>query len=358
MRRVLLALAVLAVTSIGAAAQQPTASPSPAAPPSSAASPSQSDQALLKPEQLEALVAPIALYPDALLANMLAAATYPLEVVEADRFVKDKKDVKGEALKAEVDKKGWDDTVKALTATPSVLDMMSDKLDWTKSLGDAMLAQQADLMDAIQRLREKARANNKLSSTKQQKGTVKQQENKQVIVIEPTDPNTMYVPYYEPATVYGVWPYADYPPYYFGYPSYIGAGVIAAGVAFGSAWAIGRWGNYWGGRCNWGNRNVYVNHRTTNVWNHNPAHRQGVRYNNVNVQQRFGNNNVRAGASNRMDFRGKGGQQVLNPGNNRPGGDRAGNAGDRGGDRGGDRSGNRADRGGDRDGDRAGGRGG
>ena len=269
---------------------------------------------LLKPEQLEALVAPIALYPDALLANMLAAATYPLEVVEADRFVKENKNLKSDALKVAVDKKSWDDSVKALTATPSVLDMMSDKLDWSKSLGDAMLAQQADLMDAIQRLREKARANNKLSSNKQQKVTVKQQESKQVIVIEPTDPDTMYVPYYEPATVYGEWPYADYPPYYFGYPSYIGAGVVAAGIAFGYARAIGRWGNYWGGGCNWGNRNVYVNRRTTNVWQHNAAHRQGVRYNNANVQQRFGNNNIRAGADNRMDFRGKGGQQVLKPG--------------------------------------------
>ena len=199
-------------------------------------------------------------------------------------------------------------------------------------------------------------ANNKLSSNKQQKVTVKQQESKQAIVIEQTDPNTMYVPYYEPATVYGDWPYADYPPYYFGYPSYIGAGVVAAGIAFGTAWAIGRWGNYWGGGCNWGNRNVYVNHRTTNVWNHNPAHRQGVRYNNANVQQRFGNNNMRAGASDRMDFRGKGGQQVLNPGKDRPGGgDRAGDrAGDRGGDRAGDRGG---DRGGDRAGDRGGDRG-
>jgi Protein of unknown function (DUF3300) len=336
----LLALAIMVASVIGAAAQQPVASPPPS---------SQPDQALLKPEQLEALVAPIALYPDALLANMLAAATYPLEVVEADRWAKENKNLKGDALATEASKKGWDDSVKALTATPSVLDMMSDKLDWTKSLGDAMLAQQADLMDAIQRLREKARANNKLSSNKQQTVTVKQQENKQVIVIEPTDPSTMYVPYYEPATVYGAWPYADYPPYYFGYPSYIGAGVVAAGLAFGTAWAIGRWGNYWGGRFNWGNRNVYVNHRTTNVWNHNPAHRQGVRYNNVNVQQRFGNNNVRAGADNRMDFRGKGGQQVLNPGNNRPGGgDRAGNVGDRGGDRGGGNRANTADRGGNR----------
>src|SRR5579871_4227103 len=192
--RMLLALLILAATSAGAAAQQ-----------TAAATPSQPDQTLLKPEQLEALVAPIALYPDALLANMLAAATYPLEVVEADRFIKDNKNLKGDALKTEVDKKGWDDTVKALTATPSVLDMMSDKLDWTKSLGDAMLAQQADLMDAIQRLRGKAQSNNKLSSNKQQKVTVKQQDNRQVIAIEQTDPNEMYVPYYEPAVVYGAW---------------------------------------------------------------------------------------------------------------------------------------------------------
>jgi Protein of unknown function (DUF3300)/Chaperone of endosialidase len=349
-RKAMLALAIILATPFTAAAQGTGAPP----PPSATTPPSQAAEALLKPEQLEALVAPIALYPDALLANMLAAATYPLEVVEADRWVKEKKDLKGDALKTEVDKKSWDDSVKALTATSSVLDMMSDKLDWTKSLGDAMLAQQPDLMDAIQRLREKARANNKLSSNKQQKVTVKQQENKQVIVIEQADPNTVYVPYYEPATVYGAWPYADYPPYYFGYPSYIGAGVVAAGIAFGTAWAIGRWGNYWGGGCNWGNRNVYVNHRTTNVWQHNAAHRQGVRYNNANVQQRFGNNNVRAGASNRMDFRGKGGQQVLNPGKDRPGGgDRAGNIGDRTGDRAGDRGDRAGDRGGDRAGNRA-----
>src|ERR1700746_3682636 len=190
------ALAIMAAASVSAAAQQPA--------PAQAQAPSApTDQTLLKPEQLEALVAPIALYPDALLANMLAAATYPLEVVEADRWVKENKNLKGDALAAEARKKGWDDSVKALTATPSVLDMMSDKLDWTKSLGDAMLAQQADLMDAIQRRRETARANNKLSSNKQQKVTVKQQESKQVIVIEQTNSNSMYVPYYEPATVYG-----------------------------------------------------------------------------------------------------------------------------------------------------------
>jgi hypothetical protein len=333
-RSVLLALAIMATAVAGASAQNSTAPPPPAPP--------VADEPLLKPEQLEALVAPIALYPDALLANMLAAATYPLEVVEADRWIKENKKLKGDALEAAVAKKPWDDTVKALTATPTVLDMMSDKLDWTKSLGDAMLAQQADLMDAIQRLRQKARANNKLSSTTQQTVTVKQQEGRDVVVIEPTDPNDMYVPYYQPEVVYGAWPYAAYPPYYFGYPSYIGAGVVAAGLAFGAAWAIGRWGNYWGGGANWGNRNVYVNHRSAGVWQHNSIHRGGVRYNNASVQQRFGNNNVRTGAG---DFRGKGGQQVLNPGNNRPG-DRAGNVGNRTGDRASDRrAGNAGNRG-------------
>jgi hypothetical protein len=298
----------------------------------------------LKPEQLEALAAPIALYPDELLANVLAASTYPLEVVQADRWLKDHKNLNGDALKGNVDKQPWDDSVKALASTAAVLAMMSEKLEWTKNLGDAVLAQQADVMDAIQRLRTKAYDNKKLTTTKQQKVSVQTQESKQVIVIEPAEPGTMYVPYYEPAVAYGDWPYAAYPPYYFGYPSYIGAGVVAAGLAFGTAWAIGRWGNYWGGGCNWGNRNLYVNHynRINNIgnnWQHNAAHRQGVRYNNINVQQRFGNNNLKVGVSDRMDFRGRDGNQVLRP--NQGAGDRAGDRGDRVGDRAGNRGGDR-----------------
>jgi hypothetical protein len=315
-RRFLLAVAIMVATSCVAAAQG-TGTPAVQS----------SDQPLLKPEQIDALVAPIALYPDALLANMLAAATYPLEVVEADRWLAGDKNLKGDQLKAEVDKQAWDDSVKALASTPTVLAMMSDKLDWTRSLGDTVLAQQPDVMDAIQRLRSRAQANNKLTSTKEQKVTVQQQQGKQVIAIEPTDPITMYVPYYEPAVVYGDWPYPDYPAYYFGVPPYIGAGVIAAGIAFGAGFALGRWSNYWRGGCNWGNNNFFIN-RTNNIgnnWQHNPAHRQGVRYNNAGVQQRFGNNNLRAGSADRMDFRGRGGQQVLNPGKDRAGaGDRAG----------------------------------
>ena len=120
-----------------------------------------------------------------------------------------------------MDKQAWDDSVKSLVATPSVLSMMSTKLDWTQKLGDAVLAQQPDVMDAIQRLRTKAQANNKLTSTKEQKVTVKQEQDKQVIVIEPTVPDTVYVPYYDPAVVYGGWPYPAYPPYYFPPPAYI-----------------------------------------------------------------------------------------------------------------------------------------
>ncbi|QDP21379.2 DUF3300 domain-containing protein [Bradyrhizobium cosmicum] len=345
----LMALALMLALPVAAPAQ--TAAPASPGTQAQSVTPPAPTAELLKPAQLEALVAPIALYPDELLANVLAASTYPLEVVQADRFLKERKTLKGDALKTEVDKQGWDDSIKALASTADVLTMMSDKLEWTQKLGDAFLAQQPDVMDAIQRLRSKAYDNKKLVTTKQQKVSVQSQEGKQAIVIQQADPSTMYVPYYDPATVYGTWPYAEYPPYYWGYPSYIGAGVVAAGIAFGTAWAIGRWGNYWGGGCNWGSRNVYVNHRTTNInngWQHNPAHRQGVRYNNTSVQQRFGNNNVRAGASDRMDFRGRDGNQVLRPNQGGPG-DRAGDrAGDRGGpgDRGGagDRAGNRGDR--------------
>src|SRR5262245_33026448 len=302
---ILFGLALLTASSGATMAQTPAAPATPSPAPAAAPAPAQPQAELLKPEQLEALVAPIALYPDELLANVLAASTYPLEIVQADRWVKANTSLKGDALKAAVDKQQWDDSVKALTSTPDVLETMSDKIDWTKNLGDAVLAQQPDVMDAIQRLRAKAQANNKLVTNKQQKVTVQKENNKDVIVIQQANPDTMYVPYYDPATVYGTWPYAEYPPYYWGYPSYIGAGVIAAGLAFGAGWAIGRWGNYWGGGCRWGNNNFYVN-RSTNInnWQHNSVHRQGVKYANQNVANRFGGNaGNRAGVSDRMDFR-------------------------------------------------------
>src|SRR6516162_11540543 len=289
--------------------------------PAPVSAPPVADQQLLKPAELEALVAPIALYPDTLLAEVLMASTYPLEVVQADRWLTANQKLKVDQLKAAVDKQPWDVSVKALVATPSVLTMMSSKLDWTQKLGDAFLAQQTDVMDAIQRLRAKAQANNKLTSTAEQQVTVRQEQNRQVIAIEPTDPNMVYVPYYDPAVVYGEWPYADYPPYYFpdSYAGYIGPGLIATGIAFGAGYALSRWisrGNYWGGGINWNRNAINVNRPVVNPLNgnirqHNPAHRRGVRYNNVNVQQRFGNTNIVAGNRRRPDFRGSGGQQVL-----------------------------------------------
>jgi len=176
--RVLAAVLLISPQSVWAQTQ-PETSP-PAAQPASASS-----QQLLSDAQLDALVAPIALYPDALLSEILMASTYPLEVVEADRWVQSNKNLKGDALKDAVDKQSWDDSVKSLVATPSVLDMMNEKLSWTQQLGDAVLAQQPDVMDAIQRLRTKAQANNKLTSNQQQTVSTQQQDGRQVIVIAP-----------------------------------------------------------------------------------------------------------------------------------------------------------------------------
>ena len=315
-----LMLALMRITVVHAQAPAPAATAQP--------------QQLLKAEELDQLVAPIALYPDALLAEVLMASTYPLEVVQADRWATENKALKDDQLKAAVDKQNWDGSVKSLVATPSVLSMMSTKLDWTQKLGDTVLAQQADVMDAVQRLRKKAQANSKLDSTKEQKVSVKQEQSKQIIVIEPTVPDTIYVPYYDPAVVYGGWPYPAYPPYYFPPPlGYVPGAIIRTGIAFGAGYAVGRWasgGNYWGGGFGWGGNNISVN-RSVNVgnvninnWQHNPAHRQGVRYSNTSVQQRYGNSSVRAGSQERMDFRGRGGEQVLRPGSG------SANPGDRG----------------------------
>jgi len=278
-------------------------------------------------QDLDQLLAPVALYPDALLAQVFMASTYPLEVVQADRWATENKALKGDQLKAAVDKQTWDESVRSLVATPSVLAMMSAKLDWTQKLGDAVLAQQPDVMDAVQRLRAKAQANNKLASTKEQKVSVVRQESRQVIVIESATPDTIFVPFYDPVVVYGAWPYAAYPPYFFPPPlGFVPGAVLATGIAFGAGYAVGRWasgGNYWGGGVNWGRNNINVNRPVNintgninvgNTWQHNPVHRQGVRYSNTNVQQKFSNNNIRAGSQDRMDFRGRGGNQVLNSG--------------------------------------------
>ena len=289
-------------------------------------------QPLLDAGQLDQLVAPIALYPDSLLAEVLMASTYPLEVVQADRFAKANKDVKGEKLDQALAGQDWDASIKALVATPTVLTMMSEQLDWTEKLGDAVLAQQADLMDAVQRLRAKAQANGKLETTEQQTVKVTQEaDNKQVIVIEPAKPDTVYVPYYEPAVVYGTWAYPTYPPYYFPPPVGYGlGGALARGIAWGAGFAIADaiWDDFDWGRGNIRvdldrnvniNRNVNRNVNRTNVvnWQHDAKHRRGVNYNNQAVKDKFAKADVRP--DRKLDFRGHDGKPVLKP-DGRPGG--------------------------------------
>ncbi len=294
---------------------------------------------LLDTGQLDQLVAPIALYPDALVAQVLMASTYPLEVVQADRWAKANKSLKDDKLDDALSKQDWDDSVKALVATPTVLAMMNDDLEWTEKLGDAILAQQADVMDAIQRLRSLAQANGKLATTEQQTVTVTQEADKPVIVIAPASPEVVYVPYYEPAVVYGAWPYPAYPPYYFPpAPGYIVGGALVSGIAWGAGFAIGN--AIWDNDCDWGhgnirvdidrNVNIDVNRNNVNVgnWQHNSYHRRGVSYNNKQVQNKFANADVRSG-DRKLDYRGRGGQEVLKPGNKPGGGDRP-NLGDQG----------------------------
>jgi uncharacterized protein DUF3300/endosialidase-like protein len=293
-------------------------------------------QPLLSAAQLDQLVAPIALYPDPLLAQVLMASTYPLEVVQADRFAKAKKALKGDKLTQALDKQDWDASVKQLVSTPTVLAMMSDQLDWTEKLGDAVLAQQADLMDAIQRLRGQAQANGKLVTTKQQKVTVSQEANKQAIEIEPAAPDIVYVPYYDPAVVYGAWPYPDYPPYYYPPPAgYIYGGAIARGLAWGAAFAVGNeiWDNI-----DWDRGDINVNidrnvnrnvERNFQKWEHNSYHRRGVSYNSDTVRNKFAKGTARAAVADRNLDRGRKGEQVLNnvgQGVGQPGG---GNLGER-----------------------------
>lgn len=289
-----------------------------------------------RPEQLDQMLAPIALYPDPLLAQVLTASTYPLEIVQADRFAKQNKGLKGDQLLHAAKDKDWDPSVKAMLQFPEVLSMMSEKLDWTQNLGDAFLAQQRDVMDAVQRLRVKAYESGNLKSTKEQvvkvdtayqltqpQGQVAQpapqqvqvvQPPPQVIVIQPANPQVVYVPAYNPTVVYGVWAYPAYPPYPYYPPGYV-AGAAAfsfvAGVAVGSAW--GAWGCGWHhgdvnvnvNRYNSFTQNNYVNAQKYQVnnniknstWQHNPEHRKGAQYRDPTTAQRYGQQ--RAGAATR-----------------------------------------------------------
>ena len=272
------------------------------------------------PEQLQQLVAPIALYPDSLLAQILMASTYPIEIVEATRWVKANPSLEGKKLEDAMQDQNWDPSVKSLTAFPQVLAMMNEKLSWTTDLGDAFLAEQKGLMNAVQVLREKAQAAGNLESNDQQKVTVKDEPTgtqKQTIIIQPTKTEVVYVPTYNPTVVYGVWAYPAYPPYYYYPPSYV---VTGSAISFGMGVAVGA--ALWGG-CNWGHSNVNINvnrynnfNRTqinNNNWRHNSEHRRGVSYGDSKLQNKFGGNQARNSAA-RDSFRGRadhGRQQIA-----------------------------------------------
>jgi Protein of unknown function (DUF3300) len=275
------------------------------------------------PEELDQIVAPIALYPDDLLAQVLMASTYPLDVVQAARWVKANPNVKGDQLEAAMQQQSWDPSVKSLTTVPQVLDMMNEKLDWTQKLGDAFLAQEKDVMTAVQRLRGKAYAAGNLKTTPEQKvvveqapaqTTVVQQAPPQIIEIQSPNPQVVYVPTYNPTVVYGAWPYPAYPPYSYYPPGYVaGASLLSFGVGMAVGAAI--WGN-----CNWGGGNVNMNvnrynsfnrsNVQNNNWQHNAANRKGVPYRDQGTAQKFGQG-TRSGADSREGFRGRaeGGRQ-------------------------------------------------
>lgn len=278
----------------------------------------EASQPAFKPEELEQMLAPVALYPDSLLAQILMASTYPLEVVQADRWARQNKDLKGDALTAALEKQPWDPSVKSLINFPQVLAMMSEKLDWTQKLGDAFLAQQKDAMDAVQRLRKKAADAGTLKTTKEQKVIVEQE----TIVIESASPQVVYVPTYNPTVVYGTWAYPSYPPAYYYPPGYAAGTALlsfGAGVALGAAWGYG-WGN-----CDWHGGDVDVDiDRNTNInrnidrskyasqyqggrgqWQHNPEHRKGVSYRDQGTAQKYNRASTNEAVKSRENFRGR-----------------------------------------------------
>ncbi len=263
------------------------------------------------PAQLEQLVAPIALYPDSLLGAILAASTYPLEVVEAARWLDDPAHaaLTGDALAAALEGQRWDPSVKSLVPFATVLRDMDADLEWTEQLGDAFLAQPADVMHAVQRLRQRAAAQGALNATPQQAVTTDQG----VISIEPANPDVVYVPYYVPA-IYGPWPWPGYPPYDFGIPPgvFIGGALIGFGIGVGFFEPWGWYGFNWHGHGIEyrpphpgrpghppGERPAYPR-PPPERWHHDPLHRDGVPYRNAATAARY----LGAQAAGRREFRG------------------------------------------------------
>ena len=273
-------------------------------------------------EELDQTLAPIALYPDDLLTQILIASTYPLEVVQADRWVQANKNLKGDQLTAALEKQTWDPSVKSLVNFPQVLSTMSEKLDWMQKLGDAFLASEKDVMDTVQRLRLKAQEAGNLKSTEQQKVVVQEK----VIIIQPAQPEVIYVPTYSPAEVYGPWWWPAYPPpppffpfFPYATPYAYGAMAFGMGIAMGAAWGYA-WGNcnWHGGHVNYNiNQNININNNINRnayakqyqggrgTWQHDASHRKGVSYRDQTTSQKYNRGTSGEAARSREAYRGR-----------------------------------------------------
>ena len=262
----------------------------------------------LPPDQLDSLVAPIALYSDSLLAQTLAASTYPLEVIQLQQWMEKNKNLQGQALADAVSKQPWDPSVQGMVAFPDVVTRIAENIQWATDLGNAFLAQQSDVMDAVQRMRAKAQGTGNLKTSTQQKVESKTVEGgKQVIEIQQASPDVAYVPSYDPTVVYGA-ASTDYPYPNYTYPGYVPGSALAwgAGVAVSAA-AWGAWGGHWGnwGDCDWNHGDVNINNNNnfnknynknvnrgaagqSNQWQHNPQHRGGTPYANKSTANKYG----------------------------------------------------------------------
>ena len=263
---------------------------------------------LMSPDQLDNLVAPVALYPDALLSQVLVAATYPLEVVEAAQWLQQNRNLQGAQLMDAARQQDWDASVQALVAFPDAVNLLNSDIRWTTDLGNAFLAQQADVMNAVQRMRAQARASGKLNSNPQETVNTQQQGGQTVIEIQPANPEVIYVPAYNPEYIWGPPVYGYYPPLYYpeiGFGFGFGAGIYIGGFFGGIGWGNWGWSPNWFGYSIFQNR-YFFDHcgfrgfrdggfGGRGIWAHNPMHRMGVPYPNRGLANRFGGASFAAG---------------------------------------------------------------
>ncbi|MCU1257224.1 MAG: hypothetical protein JWO80_109 [Bryobacterales bacterium] len=258
----------------------------------------------LSPDQLDDLVAPIALYPDSILSQVLVASTYPLELVEANQWLAQNGGLQGQARMDAVREQNWDPSVQALVAFPDVVKRLTQDVRWTTDLGNGFLGQEADVMNAVQRMRQRAQEAGKLTSTAQQTVNVDSQGGEPVIQIQPADPQVVYVPTYDPAYIWGPPVYGYYPPLY--YPSFglgFGDGIFIGSFfgGWGGGWAGWGWGPRWHDHTVIVNNNFFHRYRFndfhdgrfangSSVWEHDSGHRLGVPYPNRDLNDRFRGN--------------------------------------------------------------------